>query len=69
MIWYNGRKKGEEGDTREVDVSCDLRFAEDIMPKVGKAICDAYHWVPTDYPIFLFLYNAGGHGTQDLIDA
>ena len=28
---------------------------EDVMPKVGKAICDAYHWVPTDHPIFFSL--------------
>ena len=42
---------------------------EDIMPKVNKIIRDAYHWVPTDHPIFLFLDNAGGHGTQDVVDA
>ena len=42
---------------------------EDVMPKVGKAISNAYHWVPTDHPIFLFLDNAGGRGTQDIVDA
>ena len=42
MMKYNGRRKSEEGDTREVYVSCNLRFMEDIMPNVGKAIHDAY---------------------------
>ena len=69
IMKYNGRKNNEEGDTREVDVSCDLRFMEDIMPKVGKAICDAYHWVPIDHPLFLFLDNTGGRITQDVVDA
>ena len=26
-------------------------------------------WVPTNHPIFLFLGNAGGHGTQYVVDA
>ena len=68
MIKYNGRKNNEEGDTREVDVSCDSRSMQDIIPKVGKEICNAYHWVPTDHPIFLFLDNAGGHGMKDVVD-
>ena len=39
------------------------------MQKVGKAIRNAYHWVPTNHPIFLFLDNAGSHGMQDIVDA
>lgn len=59
----------EKGDERTEDVSCDSAFMEKVMPEVGKAIRDAYHWVHEDVPIFLFLDNAGGHGTQEVVDA
>ena len=39
-----------------------------VMPKVGAKIRKAYHWVPDDHPIFLYLDNAGGHGTQEVVD-
>ena len=32
-----------------------------VMPQVGKEICKAYHRVPDDHHIFLYLDNAGGH--------
>ena len=41
---------------------------KEVMPKVGKAIRDAYHWVAFEHPVFLYLDNAGGHGTQDIVD-
>ena len=68
MVRYNGKKQGERGDERVVDVSCDSTYMQDAMPKVGEAIREAYNWVPMDYPIFLFLDNAGGHGTNAVVD-
>ena len=38
------------------------------MARVGVAIRDKYHWVDDDVPIFLYLDNAGGHGTQEAVD-
>ena len=71
MVKYRGKnaRLGIEGEKREVDVSCDSRFMTEVMPKVGKAIRDAYDWVDRDHPIFLFLDNAGGHRTQAAVDA
>ncbi len=72
MVMYKGKCTAAgrecEGDKREVDVSCDSSFMTDVMPKVGKAIREAYHWVPLEKPIFLYLDNAGGHGTKDAVD-
>ena len=61
--------KNRAGDVREVDVSCDSEFMKKVMPKVGKAICDSYHWVSLAIPIFLYLDNAGGHGTKEVVEA
>ena len=69
MVKYKGKKAGQEGDKREVDVSCDSTFMKEVMPEVGKAIRAAYHWVLPRIPIFLYLDNAGGHGTQEVVDA
>jgi len=69
MAKYHGQKAGEDADAREVDVSCDSDFMADIMPEVGAAIRAAYHWVSIDTPIFLYLDNAGGHGTKEVVDA
>ena len=52
-----------------MDVSCDSKFMKNIMPKVGKAIRDAYHWVPRNIPIFMYLDNAGGRGTKEVVTA
>ena len=63
-------KEGEdEADTMVVDVSCDSTFMQEVMPKVGKAIREAYHWVPQTTPIYLFLDNADGHGTDEVVEA
>ena len=69
MVKYKGKKAGQEGDKREVDISCDSTFMKEVMPEVGKAIREAYHWVLPQIPIFLYLDNAGGHGTQEVVDA
>ena len=66
---YTLMVKNNPGDKREVDVSCDSKFMKNIMPKVGKAIRDAYHWVSRDIPIFMYLDNAGGHGTKEVVTA
>ena len=55
------------GDERELDVSCDSKFMKIVMPEVGKVIRQKYHWVSLDIPVFLFLDNAGGHGTDEVV--
>ena len=57
-----------KGDEREEDTTCDSKFMEKIMPLVGRAIRNAHHWVSFSTPIFLYLDNAGGHGTKDVVD-
>ena len=59
----------KRGDKREEDVSCDSKFMTNTMPEVGEAIRAAYHWVHQDTPIFLYLDNAGGHGTKEAVAA
>ena len=68
MVRYLGKNKKRDGDERMMDVSCDSEYMDDVMPEVGKAIREAYHWVSRDHPIFLYLDNAGGHGTQEIVD-
>ena len=57
------------GEEREVDVSCDSNFMEITMQEVGEGIRSSYHWVPMEDPIFLYLDNAGGHGTKMVVAA
>lgn len=67
--WKENEEMGEEtGDKREIDGSCDSDYMSEVMPRVGKVIRDAYHFVDDDTPIYLFLDNAGGHGTKDIVD-
>ena len=68
MVQYLGKTKTRTGDKRWADVSCDSTYMARVMPEVGKKIREAYHWVPDDVPIFLYLDNAGGHGTQEVVD-
>ena len=56
-----------DGDKREVECNCDSKFMAATMPEVGKAIRDKYARVPCHIPIFLFLDNAGGHGTDECV--
>ena len=44
MIGYEGlktkkEKKAEKGDTRMEDISCDLDYMMDVMPRVGEVSC------------------------------
>lgn len=66
-VRYIGRRNGNEGEKRMTDVNCDSLFMLETMPEVGKAIREAYHWVPLETPIYLFLDNAGGHGTDEAV--
>ena len=56
-----------DGDKREVECNCDSKFMAATMPEVGKAIRAKYARVPRHIPIFLFLDNAGGHGTDECV--
>ena len=57
----------EKGDLREEDCSCDSKFMAKTMPEVGAAIRAKYAGVPRHIPIYLFLDNAGGHGTDEVV--
>ena len=57
------------GNERTVDIICDSDFRESVMSNVGKAICEAYDWVPQTIPIYLYMDNVGGHGRKDVVIA
>ena len=65
---YQLKIRHVKGDKREIDVSCDSEFMKKTMPEVGESIRNAYHWVPYETPIFLYLDNAGGHGKLEVVD-
>ena len=44
------------------DVSCDSVFMMDNMHLIGKSIRDAYSFLDSKTPVYLFMDNAGGHG-------
>ena len=55
MIGYEGlktkkEKKAEKGDTRMEDISCDLDYMMDVMPRVGKVRCCAVGPAADDAP-------------------
>ena len=45
----------KKGDVREVDTTCDSQFIQKIMPQVGRAIRNAYNWVPFSVTIYCIL--------------
>ena len=47
------------------DTTCDLEFMLSHIDDIGQAIRTKYHWVDKKVPIYLFMDNAGGHGTTD----
>ena len=55
------------GDKVQHDVNCDSDYMLSIMPKVGKAIREAYFWVDKDDPVYCVLDSAGGHGKKDVV--
>ena len=60
--------KCKRGQEREVDVSCNSKYMLQVMPIVGDAIRNKFHWVPDEIPIFLYIDNAGGHGTDEAVN-
>ena len=65
---YTLMVRNSAGDKRMVNNTCDSEFMDDVMPDVGKAIREAYHWVPRDIPIYLYMDNAGGHGKKHVVE-
>ena len=68
LIKYQLMVRYEKGDEREINVTCNSEFMVDTMPEVGQSIRDAYHWVPSSSPIFLYMDNAGGHGRKEVVN-
>ena len=61
--------KTEKGDERQVDCSCDSDFMKEAMVKVGEATRAKFYWVARSQTIYLFMDNAGGHGTKEIVAA
>jgi hypothetical protein len=57
----------EKGDLIEEDVNCDSTFMLANIHKVGEAIRTAFRWVPRAQVCYLYMDNAGGHGTVEAI--
>lgn len=55
------------GDEVDEDVSCDSTFMLEKILAIGGALREKFHWVPENETIYLFMDNAGGHGTNDVI--
>ena len=55
----------EAGDEVEEDISCDSNFMLTKIPEIGEALRSTFHWIPRDDVIYLFMDNAGGHGSYD----
>ena len=72
MVWYlslmEDKDGNKTGDKHEVDINCESKYMLEVMPRVGEAIRAAYHWVDDSAPIYLFLDNAGGHGTDNAVE-
>ena len=56
----------DAGSEYEKDITCDSEFMMNSIDEIGIAIRDSFHWVPRDVPIYLYMDNAGGHGTDDI---
>ena len=55
----------EAGDEVEEDITCDSNFMIEKIPQIGQALREIFYWVPRQQVIYLFMDNAGGHGTYD----
>ena len=56
-----------QGDEVDEVVNCDSKFMLGIIPTIGDAIRNAYHWIPHAEKIYLVMDN-GGHGTDIAIE-
>jgi hypothetical protein len=53
------------GSKVEKDAACDSAFMLESLEDAGTSIWSAMHWVDSKDPIYLFIDNAGGHGTDE----
>ena len=58
----------EKGDLLEVDCSCDSAYMLEAMDTVGRKVRAVFWWIPAEQIIFLFMDNAGGHGTNKAVE-
>ena len=59
----------QEGDIIEIDCSRDSIYMLSVMIRVGKAMRETFHWIPMHEKVNLFIDGAGGHGTNEAINA
>jgi hypothetical protein len=52
----------------ERDVNCDSQFMIDCIDEISASIQNAYHFIPETEKIYLFMDNAGGHGSNEAKD-
>ena len=52
----------------ELACSYDSEYMVEVMKKVGKAIREAFRWIPPSQVCYLFMDNAGGHGSDIAVD-
>jgi hypothetical protein len=55
----------KKGDMVQRDITCNTAFMLDVMEELGRRIRNSFHWVHIDTPVYLFVDNAGGHGTNE----
>jgi hypothetical protein len=53
----------KKNDRLQKDITCDSTFMLDTTNEIGRNIRAKFHWVPIDTPVYLFMDNAGGHGS------
>ena len=54
----------EPGTIIQEDVNCNSEFMMDSLHPIGKSIRKSFFFVDKQTPIYLFMDNAGGHGTN-----
>ena len=55
----------KKGDDIVEDISCDLAYMLEVLPRMAKAIREKFHYLPEETIIYLQMDNAGGHGTNE----
>jgi len=58
----------QAGDDIVEDVNCDSKFMLEQDDSIGESIRAKMPWVPANDTIYLFMDNAGGHGTKEAIE-
>jgi len=57
----------KKGDVYQEDCSCDSKFMNEMIDEVGKAIRNAYWFLPYFISIYLIMDNAGGTGQRTVL--